>query len=304
MPGCRRSVWGLTINRCDGIGSNRRCTTTFVNTPCPCSRTFKERKRINDALHCAQNNKVENRDIESDAPTNNDQLQVRSTPKGEWIDGKQMMQILAREKAEEQRRNQQQLQQRKSFQARSSQSSSNLDTVDFVSRISYTDANTLQIDIPSTGVDANTVATGAFSALWFSAVAPATVSMLAGGILPALFMAPFWLAGGVVAKTAVYDPFISSTLSIGQYLWTVEKKYLKSVGSLNTKREEGSTESLKGASVELAMVVNNVGRYQLRLFFDGNDSITFGKGLAVEELEHLSQVINEHFSKLQGQSQG
>ena len=103
---------------------------------------------------------------------------------------------------------------------------------------------------------------------------------------------------------SVYDPFISSTLSIGQYLWTVEKKYLKSVGSLNTKREEGSTESLKGASVELAMVVNNVGRYQLRLFFDGNDSITFGKGLAVEELEHLSQVINEHFSNLQGQSQG
>jgi hypothetical protein len=109
--------------------------------------------------------------------------------------------------------------------------------------------------------------------------------MLSAGFLPALFMSPFWLAGGVVAKNAVYDPFISSSLSIGQYLWSVEKKY---AGSLNTKKEEGATESLKGAGVELAMVVNNVGLYQLRLYFDdGNGSVTFGKGLAVEELEYL-----------------
>jgi len=26
----------------------------------------------------------------------------------------------------------------------------------------------------------------------------------------ALFMVPFWLAGGAVVKTAVYDPFVSS----------------------------------------------------------------------------------------------
>mmetsp|Transcript_17781 Transcript_17781/g.38402 ORF Transcript_17781/g.38402 Transcript_17781/m.38402 type:complete len:210 (-) Transcript_17781:1557-2186(-) len=176
--------------------------------------------------------------------------------------------------------------------------SSNLDTDSFVSRISCTDANTLEIEMPPMGVDANAVANGAFSALWFSAVAPATISMLSAGIVPVLFMTPFWLAGGVVAKAAVYDPFISSTLSIGQYLWTVEKNYLKRVGSLNTKKKEGSTESVKGASVELAMVVNNVGRYQLRLFVDGDNSITFGKDLAREELEYLSRVINDHCSKL------
>ena len=115
-------------------------------------------------------------------------------------------------------------------------------------------------------------------------------------------MSPFWLAGGVVAKNAVYhDPFISSSLSIGQYLWSVEKKY---AGSLNTKREEGATESLKGAEMELAMVVINVGLYQLRLFFDGNGSITFGKGLAVEELEYLSGIINEHCAMLRENRQG
>ena len=45
----------------------------------------------------------------------------------------------------------------------------------------------------------------------------------------------------------------------------MEKRYLKS-----TKKEEGSTESTKGATkgatVELAIVVNNVPQYQLRLF--------------------------------------
>ena len=61
----------------------------------------------------------------------------------------------------------------------------------------------------------------------------------------------------------------------------MEKRYLKSI-----KKEEGSTESTKGATkgatVELAIVVNNVPQYQLRLFVDTKEdgkSITFGKGL-------------------------
>mmetsp|Transcript_12051 Transcript_12051/g.25664 ORF Transcript_12051/g.25664 Transcript_12051/m.25664 type:complete len:263 (-) Transcript_12051:157-945(-) len=241
---------------------------------------------------------------------NEDRFRPRS--KGEWIDGRQMKQILAREKEEERRRKQviefeQQMQMRargdlfqNSNEPIGQSSNLEVDKSNFVSRISYTDANTLQIDIPSPGIDANSFATGAFSALWFSAVAPATVSMLGAGLLPTLFMAPFWLAGGVVAKSAVYDPFISSSLSIGQYLWTLEKRYLKSnLGSLKTKKEEGPTQSLSEATVELAMVVNNVGQYQLRLFFEGNnDSLTFGKGLAREELEDLSRVINGHCATL------
>ncbi|KAL7544041.1 hypothetical protein ACHAXR_013480 [Thalassiosira sp. AJA248-18] len=224
------------------------------------------------------------------------------TRRKEWIDGKQMMQILAQEEEEEQRRKKvdeldQQLQD-KSFQENDEQLQLEIDQSVCVSRISYTDANTLQIEIPPSGFDATTLASGAFSAIWFSAVAPATISMLSAGIVPALFMAPFWLAGGVVAKTAVYDPFVSSTLSIGKYLWTLEKKFFKRIGTL-TKKDDGSTESLEGAVVELAMVVNNVGIYQLRLISDGKSSIAFGKGLAREELEYISRVINDHKEMLQ-----
>ena len=74
-------------------------------------------------------------------------------------------------------------------------------TLRFVSRVSNIDANTLKIEIPPPGIDANVWFTGMFAALWFSAVAPATVSMIGvGAPLTILFMLPFWFAGGVVAK--------------------------------------------------------------------------------------------------------
>ena len=123
--------------------------------------------------------------------------------------------------------------------------------------------------------------------------------MLSAGIVPLLFMTPFWLAGAIVAKTAVYDPFVSSTLTIGEYLWTLEKHYFKKIGIITTRKEEGSTQYLKGSSVELAIVVNNVPKHELKLFADGK-VISFGRGLAVEELRYISDVINDHcamFSK-------
>lgn len=229
------------------------------------------------------------------AKNDNDDELVRRRTKEEWIDGQQMKRILAQKEAEKQRQGQRGNTRR--IQSRQYLNNLDLEKVDksgFVSRISYTDANTLQIEIPSAGVDANALASGAFSALWFSAVIPATFTTLSAGPLPLLFMAPFWLAGGVVAKTAVYDPFVSSRLSIGRYLWTMEKSYLKS----KSKKEEGPTKSIVGASVDLAMVVNNVERYQLRLSLGANQSKSFGLGLPPEELEYLCEVINDHCSVL------
>ncbi|KAL7460477.1 hypothetical protein ACHAXS_000929 [Conticribra weissflogii] len=173
-------------------------------------------------------------------------------------------------------------------------------TEEFKSKISYTEANTLQIEIPPSGMDSNVLFSGAFSALWFSAIAPATVSMLSGGIVPALFMAPFWLAGGAVAKMAVYDPFISSKLMIGKYAWLLEKNiFRKSSRHFASKKEEGATDFLKGAAVSLAVVVNDVPKYELLLYYtDGSDgyrkTTSFGRGLDFEELEYLSSIINEH----------
>eukprot|EP00542_Grammatophora_oceanica_P011360 CAMPEP_0194036648 /NCGR_PEP_ID=MMETSP0009_2-20130614/9015_1 /TAXON_ID=210454 /ORGANISM="Grammatophora oceanica, Strain CCMP 410" /LENGTH=48 /DNA_ID= /DNA_START= /DNA_END= /DNA_ORIENTATION= len=45
----------------------------------------------------------------------------------------------------------------------------------------------------------NSIFSGAFSIMWFSTIVP--VSLSGGG----LFMIPFWLAGGIVAKTAAID---------------------------------------------------------------------------------------------------
>mmetsp|Transcript_25028 Transcript_25028/g.51921 ORF Transcript_25028/g.51921 Transcript_25028/m.51921 type:complete len:157 (-) Transcript_25028:27-497(-) len=152
-------------------------------------------------------------------------------------------------------------------------------------------------------MDSNVIFSGAFSALWFSAIAPATVSMLSSGIVSALFMTPFWLAGGAVAKIAVYDPFVSSKLMIGEYAWSLEKSiFRKRSTNFANNKEEGATRFLKGASVNLAVVVNNVPKYELILYYaDGDDGFgktaRFGRGLDFEELEYLSSIINEHCAK-------
>jgi hypothetical protein len=212
------------------------------------------------------------------------------------------MQLMELEKAREEQERQRQLEMElfnNSFQsppAPSFQGNSRERVKDisiFRSRISYTDANTLQIELPPSGVNADVFFSGAFSALWFSAVGPATVGMLSSGGAAALFMAPFWLAGGMVAKMAVVDPFVSTKLTIGDYLWTLEKNYFRRRGKLTSKKQDGPTETLRGASVEVGMVVNNVPRYELRLYFDGN-TVSFGKGLSVDELEYLAETINEH----------
>ena len=80
-------------------------------------------------------------------------------------------------------------------------------------RITRSDAGSLVVDVPQTGFRTDSLFSGAFSLAWFSAVAPATFTRGA----PILFMLPFWVAGSIVAKTAVLDPFVSSTLTIGRY---------------------------------------------------------------------------------------
>lgn len=67
------------------------------------------------------------------------------------------------------------------------------------SRISYID-NTLDIEFPAAGISSSSTAAGAFAALWFGTITPVTVSVLSVGLAPVLFMAPFWVAGAVVAK--------------------------------------------------------------------------------------------------------
>ena len=113
------------------------------------------------------------------------------------------------------------------------------------------------------------------------------------GIAPVLFMAPFWLAGGLLAKNAFYDPFISSSVSIGRHLWTCESRVLKK----SARRVDGPTGNLMGTSVEVKVVINDVPIYQLQMNRLGDEPIAIGKGLSFEELGYLSALINDHLCK-------
>lgn len=274
-------------------GNNRQIITSSSSALNVDGKQKKGRGDMNDDLEDEQQDKSAS--------------SLRRRSKDEWIDGQTMMQLMEMERAREEQERQRQLemelfnncfsQTTPSSQRTTSINKELVDKSQFVSRITCTDANTLQIELPPSGVDSNVFFSGAFSAMWFSAVAPATLGMLSGGVLPALFMAPFWLAGGVIAKTAIVDPFVLSKLTIGDFLWTIEKTYFRRIGKLTSKTREGSTETLKGSSVEVGLVVNNVPRYELRLFFDG-ETLSFGNGLSYDELEYLSKTTNEHCAEI------
>mmetsp|Transcript_4563 Transcript_4563/g.10137 ORF Transcript_4563/g.10137 Transcript_4563/m.10137 type:complete len:322 (+) Transcript_4563:201-1166(+) len=276
-----QKLWGYT---------GRSCLSFF----CHYSRQTISDRRGRHSSQLAKRISGSVTTTDGDDDNDNALYDLRKIDKDEWIDGKTMKQIL-----NEKRLKKQSIQVMNEF---NSLQKSMLQkpqpaipgTLRFVSRVSNIDANTLKIEIPPPGIDANVWFTGMFAALWFSAVAPATVSMIGvGAPLTILFMLPFWFAGGVVAKTAIYDPFVASVLTIGEYAWTIEKNYLRKA---KTKREEGNSYSLRGSSVELVMLVNNNPKYELKLF-DGDKTIGIGRGLDVEELEYLSGVINEQISE-------
>jgi hypothetical protein len=149
-------------------------------------------------------------------------------------------------------------------------------------RLSTTDAGTLIIDLPATGIDSKAISSGVFGTLWFSAIVPAT---FAGGFATAAFLLPFWLAGGLVAKNAIVDPFVKSQLTLGQYAWSLTTTY---ANNAQIRQVDGSTQDLRGASVEdLNIEVNGRPFYEIKLH--GDKGVTgFGNGLEPDELEYLS----------------
>eukprot|EP00980_Cylindrotheca_fusiformis_P008432 scaffold1784_cov116-Cylindrotheca_fusiformis.AAC.12 len=159
-----------------------------------------------------------------------------------------------------------------------------------LARLEFTDAGTLNIAIPPKGLGSSSLFTGAFSLAWFSAIIPAT---FASGGASLLFMLPFWAAGGIVAKNAVFDPFVSGNLSVGEFYWSVSNNY----AGKPINQREGPTEQLRGAKPEVVAIVNDVPQAELKLYTD-TGMTAFGLGLSMEELEYLSGEINHHLSQL------
>jgi len=159
-----------------------------------------------------------------------------------------------------------------------------------LAKLEFSDAGTLKISIPPRGLGTDSLLSGAFSLAWFSAIIPAT---LASGGASLFFMLPFWAAGGMVAKQAAFDPFVSGNLSVGKFAWSVQNQYAGRI--INEK--EGATEQLRGATAEVVAVVNGVPQAEIKLYADSGMT-AFGLGLSIEELEYLSGEINDHLNDI------
>lgn len=160
------------------------------------------------------------------------------------------------------------------------------------STVTRSDAGTLLIDVPAAGLmNGGTLFGGAFSLAWFSAVVPATFASGGGATL---FMLPFWLAGGLVAKQTLVDPTKATALSIGEFGWELRQ----CLPGLTISAEDGATEEFAGAAVEVAAYVNGVPTYILRLATSNGQACTLGSGLPVSELDWLAFEVNAHLSAM------
>jgi hypothetical protein len=163
--------------------------------------------------------------------------------------------------------------------------------------ISYTDAQTLEITLPPQNVGMSTFMSGAFSLAWFSAITPATFA--ARGAASLMFMLPFWIAGGVVAKAGVVDPLVRQKFTLGKYAWSLTKE----IAGQTIQKVEKPTERLQGVSVRLLDIINEVPRYELELLMSGeSDNYSFGIWAGEEkkkEAEELLELIDRQLRKFQ-----
>lgn len=165
--------------------------------------------------------------------------------------------------------------------------------------ITRSDAGTLIVDVPAAGLNGGTVFGAAFSVAWFSAIIPATATMLGTGGASALFMLPFWAAGGLVAKDTVLDPARATELSIGEYAWEFRQTAARTVGGgLRLKSNSGATDELDAAEAAVAAYVNGVPTHVLRISASDGRVLALGGGLPLGELEWLASEINSHLAQL------
>lgn len=161
------------------------------------------------------------------------------------------------------------------------------------SLVDRSDAGTLLLTVPASGLTTSTLFGLAFSAAWFSAIVPATAAFVAArAVASAAFMAPFWLAGGTVVKSTLLDPAKTTTLSVGEYAWELTQSV---AGVVDVSEETGPTEDLAGADVAVTIVQNGVPSYACRLV-SANGVWGVGDGLPREELEWIASEINDQLA--------
>ena len=181
--------------------------------------------------------------------------------------------------------------------------------------LSHTDAGTLLMEFPATGWTAHAAIAGGFAVAWFAALVPATTTL---AVVPLLL--PFYLAGGMLAKSVVVEPFTSTALSIGKYGWSLsQSRYRKNALEVAS----GATQDIQSAIVverRSHIATKRHGReaenccdgtriqyiYELQLILAPNGNIakamTIGKSFDnIDEPTQLANIINEQLEKVRSE---
>lgn len=156
----------------------------------------------------------------------------------------------------------------------------------------------LDVEIPPEGLNGGSVGTGLFAVAWNAFVAFWTFSALAsGGVLFALFSAPFWFAGWQLASQAFGGALTKERFAIGrnrfrlaQELAVMQDGAAKFLGQGN-RSQEGDVSDVTGARVVTTVIVNGVPRTAIELVA-GVKKYRFGESLDIVEQEWIVSEIN------------
>lgn len=156
----------------------------------------------------------------------------------------------------------------------------------------------LDIEIPPEGVNSSSIGTGLFAVAWNAFVAFWTFSALAsGGVLFALFSAPFWFAGVQLAGQAFGGALSKERFAIGrnkfrlaQELAMVKNGVARFLGQ-GSRSTEGDAADLSGARVVTTVIVNGVPRHAIEVVA-GVKKYRFGEHLELSEQEWIVSEIN------------
>jgi serine/threonine protein kinase len=177
----------------------------------------------------------------------------------------------------------------------------------------------LDVEIPPEGLGGQSIGAGLFALAWNGFVAFWTFSALAsGGIVFALFSAPFWFAGAQLAQQALSGAFTRERLALGrrrfrlaQELATADArsgaaKFLDRAGGgggggPGAREVEGELEDLVGARIVTTVVVNGVPRTAVELV-EGVRKHRFGEALDPAEQRWIVGEVDQFLEERRGRA--